>query len=364
MKSKAVFHPKEVKKVLVFAYTGLGNFVLYTPTLRAIRQSLPHAIFTLLHGNDTDCHEVVTGSDLFDKYIIVRRDADWWTSLKWIYRLRKEKYDLVISEFHNNNLFMVLVTTLSGARYRLGHVTSPGWNNSWDWIYNIPAKMRKDQHERERYLELAYALGIDRNKRAPKTFVYLKKGDEVFAENLLRNRGVKYTEKLIGLHPGTSPTMSWKQWPIEKYKKLCERILEIPNTRILILGASSECDFIKQLIDGENERIIDAAGKTTVKQASSLIKRTSVFIGNDSGLAKISIAVDTPTITIWGPSDYPRAKAWKAGHYDIRKDLACSPCFQMDGTEKVENCPYGYECLDSISVDEVFEAIVTKLKSH
>jgi len=84
------------------------------------------ASFTLLHGNDTGCEEVVRGSDLFDKYVVVKRDADWWTRARWIYRFRKDKYDLVISEFHNNTLFMALLTVLSGAQYRLGHITNPG----------------------------------------------------------------------------------------------------------------------------------------------------------------------------------------------------------------------------------------------
>ena len=52
-----------------------------------------------------------------------------------------------------------------------------------------------------------------------------------------------------------------------------------------------------------------------------------------------------------------------AGTYDIRKDLECSPCFQLDGTERVENCPYNYECLNSISVNEVYEVVTKKLRS-
>lgn len=364
MKSRALFHPKEVKNVLVFAYTGLGNFVLYTPALRAIRQFLPHAIFTLLHGNDTDCHEVVTGSDLFDRYIIVRRDADWWTILKWIYRLRREKYDLVISEFHNNNLFMVLVTILSGARYRLGHVTSPGWNNSWDWIYNIPAKMRKDQHEIERYLELAYALGISNQDTNKSPFVEIDSNDVEFAKEFLASHGVDNSHEVISIQPGTSPTMWWKQWDLNKWKKLCDVVAELPNTKIILHGSPNEVDMINGVVGKMNHKPVISAGKTTVKQAAAIIKESDLLICNDSGLMHIAVAVDTPVVAIYGPTDYTRTVPLGKKHTMLRKNLGCSPCFKMDGAEKVENCPYGYECLDSISVDEVFQAIATKLKSH
>ncbi len=105
-KSSPKLNPQKIRKILVYAYTGLGNFILYTPTLRALKKFFPKASFTLLHGDDTGCHEVVSGGNLFDKYIVIKKNADWCTKIKWIYKIRKEKYDLIISEFHNNNLFM------------------------------------------------------------------------------------------------------------------------------------------------------------------------------------------------------------------------------------------------------------------
>ena len=66
-------------------------------------------------------------------------------------------------------------------------------------------------------------------------------------------------------------------------------------------------------------------------------------------------------MTIWGPSDFPRAKAWEDGHFDIRKDLECSPCFRLKGREKAQNCPYDRRCLELISVDEVFEVVKNKI---
>lgn len=356
------FERSEIKRVLVYAYTGLGNFVLFTPALRSIREHLPQASFTLLHGDDTGCQEVVRGSDLFDKYIVVKRNAGWWTRVKWICRLRKDRYDLVISEFHNNNAFMILLTVLGGAQHRLGHVTSPGWSNNWDWVYNIPVKMEKDQHEIERYMELAWALGIDENRRVPEAFLHIEKEDRTFAQSFLKSAGFEKGDKLICLHPGTSPAMRWKQWPLEKYKELCERILKVPDTKIIVLGTASERNAADQLFSKQDTRIIDAVGKTTVRQAAALIEMSDLFVGNDSGLAKISIALDTPTITIWGPSDYLRAKAWRPGHDDIRKDMVCSPCSRLDGRDKVGDCSDRYKCLELITVDEVFEVVARRVK--
>ena len=84
------FNPEKVKKVLVSAYTGLGNFTLFAPTINLIKEHLKGANFTLLHGNDTGCNEVVSGRDLFLEYIIVRRKENWLKQLKYIYEIRKK----------------------------------------------------------------------------------------------------------------------------------------------------------------------------------------------------------------------------------------------------------------------------------
>lgn len=361
VKSNPHFEASKVEKVLIYAYTGLGNFVLFTPALEAIKEYLPQASFTLLHGDDRGCHEVVTGGGLFDEYVVVERDAGWWTRLKWIHTLYKEKYDLIISEFHNNNLFMRLLTILSGARYRLGHVTSPGWNNNWDWIYNLPVKMNKNQHERDRYLELAYALGIRKVDKRPS--VYVGSNDKDFAKKFLTSCGINNRDKIVSVQFGVSPGMRWKQWSLTNYRKLCDMILELPNTKVILHGSPSEVDMINSVVGKMHKKPVIAAGKTSVKQAAAIIKESDLLICNDSGLMHIAVAAATPVVAIYGPTDHTRTAPLGNNHVVVRKNLDCSPCFRLDGPERVKNCPYGYKCLNSISVDEVFEVVTKKLRS-
>ena len=162
---------------------------------------------------------------------------------------------------------------------------------------------------------------------------------------------------------GTSPTMRWKQWDLNKYQALTDKILEHKNTRVIFHGSPNEKQMIEEVAKGMKNKPIILAGKTSIKQAASIINESEIMIGNDSGLTKVSIALDIPTITIWGPSDYPRARAWKKGHIDIRKNLSCSPCFKLNGTYWVENCPYNYKCLKDIDIEEVYEKFLLLYKS-
>lgn len=356
---KVKFEKNDIKKVLIFGYTGLGNFVLYTPAIKTIRKYLQNAKFTLLHGNDTGCQEVLSGSGLIDNYLVIDRNANPLKKLRVIEQVRKDEYDLIISDFHNDKIFLALLLVFSGAKYRLGHISSPGWKGKWDCIYNIPVKMKEEQHEIDRYLELAYALKINENDIDRKPFFYLGKKDIQFALSFMKSNRIDIEKNLIiSVQMGTSPNMRWKQWGLKKYRELCDRILELPNTVVIFHGSYSERDMIEEVARQMKYKPIVMAGRTTIKQAAAIIKYSNNLICNDSGLGKISIALGTTTITIWGPSDYPRAKAWEKGHYDIRRDLECSPCFRMEGTKKVKNCPFNYRCINDISVDEVFNTFL------
>lgn len=358
-KTNFKFNSLEVRKILVFAYnTGLGNFILYTPTLRSIKNFVPNAKFTLLLGNDCGFHEILSGSNLFEKYITIKENASLWKKIKCIYKIRKEKFDLIVSEFHNNVLFLIFLIIFANSKYRLGHISSSGWSNRWDFIYNIPVKMKDNEHEIDRYLELVYVLGASGQTIEKKPTIIIDTFDEEFVENFFNVYGINNNNKIICVHSGSSQNDKWKRWGVEKYSDLCNKILGLPNIKLILLGTSEEIDLVKNISSSmmKNNPII-AAGKTTVKQVAAIIKNSDLLICNDSGLMHVAVAVDTPVVAIYGPTDHVRTAPQGDKHIIIRKNLRCSPCFKMGGEEKVENCPYNYKCLNSITADEVFEVV-------
>ena len=115
---------------------------------------------------------------------------------------------------------------------------------------------------------------------------------------------VKQKGPLIGF----GPTANWiaKRWPQRKFALLSEMIREVPgyeNAQFVLLGAEHERESISDLIRyiPEGNRV-DLVGKTTLSEACVWLERLDVFIGNDSGLSHMAAAVDTPTVTIFGPT--------------------------------------------------------------
>jgi heptosyltransferase-2 len=218
--------------------------------------------------------------------------------------------------------------------------------------------MGEDEHEVSRYLDLVAAAGARRaGLKEARTFIHLTESDRQFARQFLEN-GWASAGALIGIQPGTSPAMRWKQWPLDRYRELIKRILdEKPHSHLILFGSAAEAEMIRDLAEGLGDRVKVAAGKTSVKQVAALIEQCDLLVCNDSGLMHAAVAVDTPVVAIYGPTDFNRTAPLGAGHTIIRHALPCSPCFRLEGDEQVRLCPH-HDCLMTITPDEVLRPVV------
>ncbi len=357
------FSPEKIHSILVFAYQGLGNFIMYTPALRLLRQRYPDARIDLQVGNNTGCEEVLEGAGVFDNIYNLPYRAG---AREWIKRardIRAARYDLVINEFHSHSWKLALLVALSRAPFRAGHVTSPGWSHRFSrfsFIFNIPVHMREDEHEIRRYLDLTAAVGARRDE-SPETFIHLEEEDRAFAAKFLEEATARFSGAIIGVQPGTSPNMRWKQWPLDRFRSLVERLSrEYADSVMILFGSAGESEMIASLARGLGPNVLVAAGRTTVKQVAALIERCDMLVCNDSGLMHAAVAVSTPVVAIYGPTDIRRTAPLGEIHTVIRRELACSPCFRLEGEDQIHLCPH-HDCLMTISADEVFQMVAGKV---
>ncbi|MBI3654368.1 MAG: lipopolysaccharide heptosyltransferase II [Acidobacteria bacterium] len=383
------FAPQKIERILVFAYHGLGNFILYTPALKLLRQRYPKARIDLQVGNNTGCEEVLAGADFFDNIYNLPYKSGFFAWLKRIREIRATRYDITINEFHSHSWPLALMVAFSDAPFRVGHVTSPGWSarfSRYSFVFNLPVTMREEEHETQRYLDLVAAIGAGQlEPAAVKPFMHLAEADRAFAQAFIaahyqmngkatanqqsasqasngewqaaNPQAGKRIAKVIGVQPGTSPTMRWKQWPLERYRQLLERLtLEQPEAQIILFGAPNEAAMIEELAAGVRGNLAIAAGKTTIKQVAALIEQCDLLVCNDSGLMHVAVAVDTPVVAIYGPTDLRRTAPLGSQHTVIRHPLPCSPCFKLEGDAQVHLCPH-HDCLMTISAEEVLQQV-------
>lgn len=354
-------NPSDVKKILICAYHGIGNFILYTPTIAALKQYYPNAEIDLQTGNNTGCEYVLEGSGHFKKHFDISNRASWRSWFQHIRKIRRTHYDIIISEFHSNSYFLALMVSFSGALYRVGHVRSPGWPDRYGFIYNLPVKMAEAEHEVDRYFGLAQALGVPGTLFSREPFIHLEKSDHTTANNYLIRLGITAQDLVIGIQMGTSVNMRWKQWPPVRYRELITRLARLyPQAAILMLGSASEVEMIREWTKDISERVIIAAGEATLKESAALVSRCTLLVCNDSGLMHVAVAVKTPVVAIYGPTDYRRTAPLGDIHTMVSKHLACSPCFKLAGDAQVQACGH-HDCLNTMEVTEVLTAVQAKL---
>jgi ADP-heptose:LPS heptosyltransferase len=352
-----------VRKILVPLYAGIGNIVLYTPALRAIRDRYRDAEIVAAVGNGRSNEEVV-GPGLVDRVIEVPLGSPVARRRDDMRRLRDERFDVCVNAFHCAHPYQVAFTAYARIPWRCGHVSSPGWANPYDFLYNVPARMERDQYEVDRYLELAYALGVDRGAADPRPFFFVSDDARRRAREVLVGRGFGPGDVYVAVHAGTSEVMRWKQWGLERFEAVVRRLAERPSIKFVLVGAPDErdeqADAIRRLEDALPGRFADLVGATDVPALGAVLERALLFVGNDSGPMQISVALGVPTVVPWGPSDLPRNAPKGTEHTVIFKGLPCSPCYRMPGDSTVHLCG-DRQCLSQISVDEVVRAVDARL---
>ncbi len=343
----ASFDVASTKRVLIFGGMGIGNLVMFTPTMRALRAHMPRARITLLTvGNGAN--NVVEGSDIVDEVTVVPPGIV--ARLKLALRLRRRGYDLLVAPFQGEDF--KLVTLLSGIPHRVGHVTSPGWVGRADFLYNVPVRMLEDEHEVDRKLRLAQALGLDPTTVEP--LFHIDDADRAAARTFLVANGVTATDRLVGVPIDVSRMQDWKRWHPDRLAAVCNELSSRGGLRIVLMGSADSVDDLARFRKMLEFEPVVALGKTTLKQTAAIVEACDLTICVDSGLMHVSAAVGTPVLAIYGPTDHRRTSPLRYGgaHRVVRQPVECGPCFRMEGDTTVRTCSHR-KCLSLVTTAEV-----------
>lgn len=146
--------------------------------------------------------------------------------------------------------------------------------------------------------------------------------------------------------------MLQKRWSAESYIELIGQLLAKYDCPIMIIGGKDESEIAKSIVSiFKDNRVIDLAGKLTIPQLVDVLKKSSLFIGNDSGPMHIASACETKVIGLFGPTDAERFGPYGKNCIALRMEKGCPPCSHG-------NCKFtAYRCIDQISVENVIDTI-------
>ncbi len=332
------------KRILIVRTDRIGDVLLSTPVIKAMRDSYPDAYIAMMVSSYTK--DIVDGNPYLDEVIIYDKDAkhkSWLRSVKFACNLKKQRFDLAIILHPTNRVH--LVTFFAGIPRRIGYDRKLGILLT-DRIKHT--KQLGEKHELEYNLDLVRCLGIEPKDKD--LFMPIKRESEKWVEELFRQEGIKDYDKLLAIHPGASCPS--KIWPNERFAEVADRLAQKYGFKVLIASGPKDIALAQNVIRQMHHPAINLAGKISVSQLASVLKRCQLFISNDSGPVHISSAIGTPVISIFGRSQRGLSpKRWgPVGKIDriAYKTVGCVECL-------AHNCVRNFACLREVTAGYVLD---------
>ncbi len=326
-------------RILVAKMRYIGDVLLITPFLRALRKGFPGAHIEVVVNKGTE--DVLLNNPHIDGVIPFDREMGKLAQYSFTRGLKKKNFQTVIDLSNSDR--SAWIARFSGAYDRVGIKGAKSFRNKH--LYNMLIDIPEDIiHEVERNLLIAKRLGL---RRLTDELVLNLTDDELL-------RGSELTSEIKGspyavIHPGARRW--YKSWPMERFAELADEIIE-SGVEVVIAGGENDIENASKIISLMKGKALNLAGRTSIRELAAVIKGAVFFVGNDSAPMHISYTVKTVTIALFGPTDFRRWHPVGDAHFVFAKDIECSPC----GHSK--DCELGDDtCMRLISVLEVAEAV-------
>ncbi len=312
-----------VRRVLVVRLRSIGDTVLTTPCLIALRRHIPTAEIDILLED-----WVAPVLDGFEGINVVSVGSGNAAKLRVARYLRRRQYDVAIN-LHGGTTSSIFVRA-SGAKHRVGlsHYRYP---RLYDYLFSSAADFwgRVEMHSAEQQLAVLGFAGIPVADR-PKSRLAV-------TDDALRSLEAKFRalghlppsdEPGIGLiHPAAA--FATKQWATGHFAEIADHLAGL-GLRPVAVAARHEAEILKKLSALSTVRII-TLDDMTLPEITALASRARIFVGNDSGIAHIAAAVGTPSVVVFGSSNRNHWRPWTDAANEIVYDpMPCQPCAGYD----------------------------------
>ena len=367
-------------RILLIQLDHLGDSVLTTPMIPALRAAFPNAFIDVLASSS---NRAVFEADPNIRHVVVA-ERNWFdrrpgglSMLGMVWRLgwlmRKNRYDLGIDV--RGDVLSILVLALAGIPRRVGWAMGGG-----GFLLTDVAPWVNGRHEVEARMALLACLGIEPQER-PRVHVHISESDRASVARWLHGewsatgrprRGSPKSRDgaaaflladdddgdalhagrfagetpLLAVHLGAGT--SAKRWPLSHWRELVQRFLR-DGWRIVVVGGPHEASVRLGLPPHPNLR--DWTSQLSVTQTTALLERADLFIGADSGPAHLAACAAVPSVTLFSGTNRARQwRPWSRASLVLRHRVPCQPCHR-----KV--CPLAnHPCLTRLSVDRVYRA--------
>jgi len=369
------FRKERISRILVFQDGGIGDVIRIFPFLRPLHEHFPQASITVLSPFDRTFFNLYEHPNVISDFIVMDvsgKHKSFFSKLSLIGSLRKKSFDLIVCpQVGLGMIEFSVMSFLMGASYRIGYDM-----NGSGFLYTSRITLRSDKSIYDQNREFLTALGAqslsyDHSFQSP--YLHISEQDLSFAHAFMKKHDVAGQDMVFTISPvvvadtdnrspqHARPLSELRVWPEHKYVDLINELIHLYNAKVIILGDKITNGSLSEFLSGtDDRRLVSAISKTTLGQSAALISLSRIFIGNDSGLLHIALALNKPCVAIFGSTPPEQVIPSVDFCIPLRADIECSPCFIHQPVPDFV-CRNNIKCLESISVEDVIKSVQSLL---
>ncbi len=343
-------------KILINALSGNGDALMFSPSLRLLKEKLPDAEIDMLvmfrsvkemYENNPFINEI--------RFIDFLKQSRL-KSLSQIRQLKKNNYDFSINVYPSNRLEYNVVNAFLGAGKKIAHHYLHTKFSRAEFFNDILIDEIAGRHNVLQNLDLIKSIISVKDEDAGAMEIFISEEDKKKAEIWI-NENIPDRSFIAGFHPGSSVLKNHihKRWDKEKYANLGNKLIREHNAKILLFGNEFDLnEEIKNMMNGE--AVI--ASTSNYMDSIARMKHCDIFVSNDTAFMHSAAALKIPVTAVFAYTNHKELYPWKTKYSIVRKELECSPCF-YNSPEPAECLWKGaeeFKCMKLIETDEVYNA--------
>ena len=279
------FDLDQIRRILILRMGPLGETLLTTPVIRALRGRFPEAYIAYMVAPGRE--DLVSENPNLDEVITYSVSIP-----KLIYGMAKRSFQMVV--ILQPTFRLVLHTFLARIPFRIGFETNSGKGH----LLRVAVPNNINQHETTRYLDVVRGIGIEPDSEEPEMFV--NAAAQEWAADFLAGADIPPDRPLIGLNPGSGSES--RRWSKARFAQVGDQLHQKYDAQIVITAGDAEGSLPHEVVDLMSCSPIILTGITPM-QLGAILQKCRLYISNDTGPMHMSTAVKTPTIALFGASN-------------------------------------------------------------
>lgn len=341
-------------RVAVFLPNWIGDVVMATPALRALRNDLPEGtqIVGVGKGHAT---AVLAGTPWLDEILVIGPN-NYYDALARVRLLRQRRFDAAV--LFTNSFRTALVAFAAGAERRIGYARDL---RRWMLTDVLPVprigRRRLPISAVDCYLALVETLGCSATSKQLE--LATTPSDETETDKVWRSLGWSREDSVVVLNGGGAFGPA-KHWPESYFSSLARRIVRDLHMRVLVLSGPAERLAARRIVS--MSRLNDVASLAdhtpSIGLSKACVRRATALVSTDSGPRHFAAAFDVPCVALFGPTHVGWSENYHAREIRLQKSVPCGPC-------QKKSCPlHHHRCMTELNVDEVFTSLAELLQAN